>query len=235
MAQRTFDAFIFDLDGTLLDTLPDLTLLANRILRDVGCPERTQSEILSFVGNGVRRLMYQALPAGTPEDVTDRAMQIWNDHFQEYYEHTYPYPGVVELLYELRLRGVALGVVSNKLQAGVDQIVSVKLPGMVDDMLGESPAMPRKPDPTGVKMMMQALGAAPERTVYVGDSAGDMRAAHNAGLFAIAVKWGYNDPADFTEEGAVPDAVVGAPEELLAYASDPQADPDMDGIIGAAL
>lgn len=235
MAERTFDTFIFDLDGTLLDTLPDLTLLANRILRDVGCPERTQSEILSFVGNGVRRLMYQALPEGTPEDVTDHAMQIWNDHFQEYYEHTYPYPGVTDMLHQLRLRGVRIGVVSNKLQAGVDQIVSVKLPGMVDDMLGESPAVPRKPDPTGIRMMMQALGATPERCVYVGDSAGDMKAAHNAGLFAVAVKWGYNDVAGFTEDGAVPDAVVGAPEELLAFAVDPQADADMDGIIGADL
>lgn len=235
MTARAFDTFIFDLDGTLLDTLPDLTLLANRILRDVSCPERTQAEILSFVGNGVRRLMYQALPEGTPEDTAERAMQIWNDHFQEYYEHTFPYPGIEDMLRELRLRGVRIGVVSNKLQAGVDQIVSVKLPGMVDDMLGESPMVPRKPDPTGVNMMMQALGAAPDRTVYVGDSEGDMRAAHNAGLFAIAVAWGYNDPAGFAGEGALPDAVVEAPEELLAFAAAAQADPDMDGAIGADL
>lgn len=235
MATRKFDTFIFDLDGTLLDTLPDLVLLANRILRDVGYPERSESEILSFVGNGVRRLMYQALPEGAPEDVTDRAMQIWNDHFQEYYEHTFPYPGVMETLHELRLRGVRIGVVSNKLQAGVDQIVSVRLSGMVDDMLGESPAVPRKPDPTGINMMIRALGSVPEKTVYVGDSAGDMRAAHNAGLFAIAVRWGYNDPDGFTADEEIPNAIVGVPEELLAYAYDPEADSDIDGVIGADL
>ncbi|WP_165253939.1 HAD family hydrolase [Adlercreutzia sp. ZJ304] len=222
MTARKFDTFIFDLDGTLLDTLPDLTLLANRILREVGYPERSESEILSFVGNGVRRLMYQALPEGAPEEITDRAMQIWNDHFQEYFEHTHPYPGIVDVLQQLRARSVRIGVVSNKLQAGVDQIVSIRLPGMIDDMLGESPAVPRKPDPTGINMMVRSLQTTPEHTVYVGDSAGDMRAAHNAGLFAIAVRWGYNNPDNFADQGAqaIPDAIVNSAEELLAYAVD---------------
>lgn len=235
MADRTFDTFIFDLDGTLLDTLPDLTLLANRILRDVGYPERTEKEILSFVGNGVRRLMYQALPSDAPEDVIERAMCIWNDHFQEYFEHTFPYPGITDVLHELRMRGCRIGVVSNKLQAGVDQIVSVRLPGMVDDMLGESPAVPRKPDPTGINMMMAGLGSTPERTVYVGDSLGDMRAAKAAHTFAVAVSWGYNDAQTFAQEGVAPDLIIDTPQELLRLAPEVPDTHGLDGITGAAL
>lgn len=212
-----FKTFIFDLDGTLLDTLPDLYLLANRILRDVGYPERTEQEILSFVGNGVRRLMYQALPDDAPEEVVDEAMRIWNAHFQEYYEHTFPYNGVVEMLEQLRVRGAKIGVVSNKLQAGVDQIISVRLPGLVDCMFGESPSVPRKPDPAGIEMAMAVLGANPETTVYVGDSPGDIAAAHNAGIYAVAVAWGYHEKADFTAEGVVahPDLVIEEPAQLL--------------------
>lgn len=219
MAESRFTTYIFDLDGTLLDTLPDLTQLANRILCDMGYPKRTEQEILTFVGNGVRRLMYQALPDDAPEDVVERAMQIWNNHFQEYHQLTQPYPGVVELLEELRRRGAGIGVVSNKLQAGVDQIVSMKLPGLVDDMLGESPAVPRKPDPTGIKMMMASLGGTPENTVYVGDSPGDMRAARAAGVFAVACTWGYHDREDFeaprADADALPDAIVDEPRQIL--------------------
>lgn len=224
MAESRFNTYIFDLDGTLLDTVPDLTLLANRILRDVGYPEHTQEEILSYVGNGVRRLMYQALPDDAPEEVVDRAMQIWNDHFQEYYENTHPYAGVVDMLKQLRERGAHIGVVSNKLQAGVDQIISVRLSGLIDDMLGESPMVPRKPDPTGIRMMMAALGGTPESTVYIGDAPGDMRAAHNAGVFAVAVTWGYHDREDFEAADvpveARPDAIIDTPGQVLTLSED---------------
>lgn len=224
MAERTFDTFIFDLDGTLLDTLPDLTLLANWILREEGFPERTQEEILSFVGNGVRRLMYQALPADAPEEAADEAMKLWDDHFQEYYKHTHPYSGIVEMLQELRFRGCRIGVVSNKLQAGVDQIISICLPGMIDVMFGESDFVQRKPDPSGINLAMKWLESTPERTVYIGDSPGDIRAARNAGVFSVGVSWGYHEEGDFAAEDADPDMLIHSPEELLSLTADTKHD-----------
>lgn len=224
LTNRTFDTFLFDLDGTLLNTLPDLALLTNSVLKDEGYPPRTEAEILSFVGNGVRRLMYQALPADASEEETDRAMQLWDDRFHEYYHHTHPYPGVVETLQELHKRGCNVGAVSNKLQAGVDLILDICLPGLVPVRFGEGGkdaqgrVMPRKPDPTGIYMAMDELHATPEKTVYIGDSPGDIRAARNAGVFAIGVSWGYHEPQDFTAEHAEPDMMIDSPEELLALA-----------------
>ncbi len=209
------DTFIFDLDGTLLDTIPDLMALTNMILKELGCPQRTQEEILSFVGSGVRRLIYLALPADASEQTREEAMTIWNQHFHEYYHQTKPFPGVIPLLDELKGRGIGLGVVSNKLQAGVDQIMSICLPGYVTVMYGESPLIPRKPDPTGIQQAMRMLKTAPANTVYVGDSPGDIKAARNAGVFAVAVLWGYHAKEDFVNEGVEPDLYVEHPEELL--------------------
>lgn len=212
----TFRNFIFDLDGTILDTLPDLVLLTNNILSELGCPERSEAEILSFVGNGVRRLMYQALPDDASEEICDRAMELWNERFYNYYEHTFPYPGITEMLDALKEKGCPLGVVSNKLQSGVDLIIYKCLPDYFAVMLGESPICPRKPDPTGLQLAMQVMGAAPVDTAYVGDSPSDMVAAHNAGLLGVAVLWGYHKKEDFSTEGAgKPDLFIEKPEDLL--------------------
>ena len=218
MGERRYDTFIFDLDGTLLDTVPDLTLLTNRILREVGAPEHTQEEILSYVGAGVRRLIHLALPPDTPEDVQEEAMALWNDLFMDYYEHTFPFPGVVDMLSELRERGIRLGVVSNKLQPGVDVIMQRVLPGMVDVMYGESALIPRKPDPTGIQVAMKFLKTAAPDTIYVGDSPGDMIAGRNAGTATAAVLWGYHKKKDFAAEDAEPDYYVSEPHELLKLA-----------------
>ncbi len=209
------DTFIFDLDGTLLDTIPDLMALTNRILEELGCPQRTQEEILSFVGSGVRRLIYLALPPDATEKTRDRAMELWNQHFHEYYHQTKPFPGVMPLLDGLKEREMGIGVVSNKLQAGVDQIMSICLPGYTAVMYGESPLIPRKPDPTGIQQAMRMLKTAPANTAYVGDSPGDIKAARNAGVFAVAALWGYHAKEDFANEGAEPDLYAEHPEQLL--------------------
>lgn len=215
---RKFDTFIFDLDGTLLDTVPDLTLLTNRILREVGYPEHTQEEILSYVGSGVRRLMYLALPKDVPESVREEAMSLWNKHFMDYYHHTEPYPEVVSMLTQLRERKCALGVVSNKLQPGVDAIMNKRLPGMVDVMFGESELIPRKPDPKGIEVAMKFLKTAPADTIYIGDSPGDVKAGKNAGTATAVVLWGYHKKQDFIDADAVPDVFVSEPLELLQCA-----------------
>lgn len=215
--EMRFDTFIFDLDGTLLDTVPDLTLLTNRILREVGESEHTQEEILSYVGAGVRRLIYLAMPPDAPEEKVDHAMDLWNAYFMDYYHHTEPYLGIPQLLHDLRERGDALGVVSNKLQSGVDRIMDIKLPGAVDLMYGESDVTPRKPDPTGIMHAMTALHATPERTVYVGDSPNDIVAGHRAGCATAAVLWGYHDEQDFIGADVRPDIIVAHPLDLLQY------------------
>lgn len=216
--ERMFDTFIFDLDGTLLDTVPDLTLLTNRILREVGAPEHTQEQILTYVGSGVRRLIQLALPEGASEATRDEAMDLWNQYFAEYYHHTAPYPGVVELLRDLRERHCGIGVVSNKLQSGVDVVMNMLLPNLVDIMFGESPLIPRKPDPTGIETAMRFLKTAPADTIYVGDSPGDVLAGRNAGCATAAVLWGYHKKEDFAAEDAVPDIYVAEPSELLQFA-----------------
>lgn len=220
MTSRTFDTFIFDLDGTLLDTIPDLVLLTNKILEDVGCPTRTPEEILSFVGAGVRRLIYLALPEGSSPELQERAMDLWNEGFHDYYHNTHPFPGIPEMLDDLRERGCGIGVVSNKLQAGVDLIMAMRLPDKVDVMYGESPLIPRKPDPTGIQQAMKMLKTAPEDTVYIGDSPGDIKAARNAGVFAVAVLWGYHHKHDFAEQDAEPDLYIESPDQLIPLARD---------------
>lgn len=221
---RKFDTFLFDLDGTLLNTLPDLVLLTNSILEEEGYPPRTEAEILSFVGNGVRRLMYQALPPYVSDEATERAMELWNERFHEYYHNTHPYPGIIDTLQELRERGCKVGAVSNKLQAGVDAILDICMPGLLDVRFGEGGVdskgriMPRKPDPLGICMAMTELGSSPEDTVYIGDSPGDIRAAHNAGVFSVAVSWGYHEIEDFAKESAKPDMIIDSPVALLALA-----------------
>lgn len=215
MAERDFNTFIFDIDGTLLDTVDDLALLTNRILTEVGCPTHTTPEILSYVGAGMRRLIFLALPEGASEETIDRAVELWNEHFAEYYHETHPFPGVVELLEEIRARGGKVGAVSNKQQAGVDLIMAKCLPGQVDIMFGESPSVPRKPDPKGIQLAMAHLGSTPEQTVYVGDSPSDVVAAKNAGVFSVVVLWGYHKREDFSGKSE-PDLFVTEPSEILS-------------------
>lgn len=216
METRKFRNFIFDLDGTLLDTVPDLVLLTNHILREVGCPEHTQEEIVSYVGAGVRRLIYLALPDDASDELLDKAVGLWNEMFYDYYENTFPYEGIPHVLDALKEDGCGVGLVSNKLQSGVDLIITKRLPGYFDVMLGESPIAPRKPDPTGIKLAMQVMGADKDDTVYIGDSPSDVEAAHNAGLYAVAVLWGYHKLEDFPDEGPrKPDMILSDPQELL--------------------
>lgn len=221
-SKPSFDTFVFDLDGTLLDTLPDLTVLTNEALAQEGYPPRTQDEIHGFVGNGLMALMYQAIPEGTDAGDAERAMERWKDLFPTYgNDLTVPYPKVQEMLSELLKRGCKLGVLSNKFDAGVQQVIGQKLPGIFEVAHGECAEIPRKPDPTGLLRTIRELGSIPERTVYVGDSPGDVRTARNAGAFAVAVTWGYHDEADFSAEGADPDLMARSPLDLLALAPAP--------------
>ena len=187
-----YDLAIFDLDGTILDTLNDLANAVNHALEAHGHPVRTLEEIRRFVGNGVANLISRSVPEGT--DASDCAAVLAG--FKAYYrEHvndaTHPYPGIPELLGALRSAGVKVGVNSNKFDAALQNLCRIHFDGLYDLAAGECETTPKKPDPTAAKRMMAALGVKPERTVYIGDSAVDLETAKNAGTDSAWVSWGF--------------------------------------------
>ena len=210
-----FDAFIFDLDGTLLDTLPDLVNLTNMVLREWGMPARTTEEINSFVGSGARVLLKRAASEGTPDETIDEILARWKQLYPEHgHKYTKPYPGMPETLEQLKARGAKLGVLSNKFDAAVRDVIGSQFPGVFDMARGECEQIPRKPDPTGLLWMMERLGARPESTVYVGDSGGDMAVASAAGAYPVGVTWGYRSAEVLVE--SVAQRLIDSPAELLA-------------------
>lgn len=215
--KKSFDTFIFDLDGTILDTLPDLVVVTNEALREQGFPERTHDEVLSFVGNGLVALMCQAVPENTPKDIADQAVACWKRFNLEYDNHlTAPYPHVPETLAELRRRGCKLGVLSNKFDGGVRKIIAQCLPGLFDVEHGECEEIPRKPNPAGLLRTIEELGSTPERTAYLGDSPNDILVAHRAGACGIGVSWGYHTAQEMRDAGS--DIMLESFSDLLKYA-----------------
>lgn len=218
----SFNTFVFDLDGTLLDTLDDLVVLTNEVLAEFDMPSHTREEINSYVGNGAQALIYQAVLEGTPREVADACLARWKEAYDLFpNDLTKPYDGVEEMLAALRARGCKLGILSNKFDGGVQFIVKKCLDGKVDVAHGEGGALgfPRKPDPAGLLATIEELGGEPARTVYVGDSPGDIHVARNAGCYAVGVAWGYHDPNDFAAEGWEPDMLVTEPVQIVALAS----------------
>ena len=212
-----FDTLIFDLDGTLLDTLPDLVELTNEALREQGFPARTRDEIHSFVGAGAEALIRLAVPDTATPEQADATMRRWKELYPIIGNKlTAAYPHMVETLEELKSRGIRLGVLSNKFDAGVHDVINLYLPGIFDVMHGESEEIPRKPDPTGLLRTIAELGSTPERTAYVGDSGTDVAVSRNAGAFSIGAAWGYHGAAGLRKAGA--DAVIEDPRELLRFA-----------------
>lgn len=192
---RAIKTVIFDLDGTILDTLPDLVLITNTALAEHGFAERTQAEILSFVGNGPRALLSQAVPEDTSEKIIDETFATWKRVHDEIDGlQTRAFPGIGEAVLALREAGVRVGVLSNKYDQAVQRIMAAKMPGLFEVMHGDSDEYPRKPDPTGLLKTIAELGGAPQTTAYVGDSPSDMEVARRAGCMRVAVSWGYRAP-----------------------------------------
>lgn len=214
--ERRFDAFVFDLDGTLLDTLPDLVNVTNETLAHFNYPQHSEDEILHMVGNGLKSLISQAVP----HDLTDGRMSETLAYWKAAYDErgsikTAPYEGIRETLAALRKRGYKTAVLSNKYNQGVQEVIAHYLDGLFDYALGEGP-VPRKPDPTGLLHVAQVLESKPERIVYIGDSTVDIQVARNAGTFALGAAWGYQPVEALIEQGA--DAIAYAPCDILKYA-----------------
>ncbi len=208
-----YSAYIFDLDGTLLDTLPDLVRLTNMVMEQRGWPQHTRDEILSYVGDGGRVLVRRAAPASVGQSEADEAYELWRSLYPEYgHALTKPYPGMVELLDRLKARGAKLGVLSNKFDAAVKAVIGEHFPGTFDVACGECEEIPRKPDPRGLLRMMDQLDVDPDQVVYIGDSGTDMSVAVAAGALPVGVSWGYRPVEVLHAAGAA--RIVNDPCEL---------------------
>jgi len=192
---------LFDLDGTLLDTLEDLSEAVNHALGLRGLPPHTLEEYRGMVGHGVRSLVKQALESSlaNPADaLVDAALADFKAYYQAHIDvHTHPYPGIPELLTDLHERGVRLAVASNKFQEGTEYLIQRFFPGIpFVAILGNRPGWPLKPDPEIVQDVLSRAQVAPEDALLVGDSPTDMRTACNGGIEALAVSWGYRTPEE---------------------------------------
>ena len=209
---------IFDLDGTLLDTIADLAESANHALKQLGYPTRDVEMIRTFVGNGVNKLLFRALP---DEEKTEENMMRMRTHFVPYYDAhnadlSAPYPGIVALLEELQAKGLRMAVASNKYQEATVKLVKHYFP-MIDfvEILGQREGINVKPDPTIVFDILKKAGVSKEETLYVGDSGVDMQTAIYAGVDAIGVTWGFRPRTEL--EDFHPMGLIDQAEELLGF------------------
>jgi len=212
------NTIIFDLDGTLLNTLTDLANATNYALRTHHLPERTEQEVRGNLGRGYRFLLTHSAPEGTSEETIDQLLAT----FQPYYEAhcldaTAPYDGILPLLAELKRRGVKMAIVSNKGDAAVKTLARQLFGGLIEIAVGESENVRRKPNPDTVLAAMRELGSAKEECVYVGDSEVDFATACNAEIPCISCLWGFRDEDFLREQGA--NIFVRKPEEVLAVFS----------------
>ncbi len=210
---KKYDAVIFDLDGTLLNTLEDLTDATNVALAAFGMPMRTMDEVRRFVGNGARRLFELAVPGGSDNPQFEEVFAAFKEHYALHCnDKTKAYDGVMELLLELRQEGYALAIVSNKPDFAVKELAEIYFNGLAGTAIGEKEGVARKPAPDTVWAALKELGIPAERAVYVGDSDVDIMTAENAGLPCISVLWGFRDEAFLREHGAK--ELVHTPEEI---------------------
>ena len=215
-----YELVIFDLDGTLLNTLDDLAASANRALARAGFPARSTEEVRRFIGGGVSRLIHRAVPEGTPEIVCEAVLSDFKrDYTENVNVHTRPYPGIAELLVRLRAAGVRTAVNSNKVDNATQLLCRAHFEGLLDMALGEVAGIPRKPAPDGAQRIMEALNVAPEKALYVGDGDADLLTAQNAGIDCAWVSWGYRRreelegldiPRAFDDVGALSDFILDA-------------------------
>jgi phosphoglycolate phosphatase len=204
---------IFDMDGTILNTMEDLRNCVNYALRQSGYPERTMDEVRCFVGNGLHKLVERAVPQGTDDEVVEK---VFTDLKAYYREHctdcTRTYDGIPELLVKLREMGVKTAVVSNKADYAVQQLVKVYFDGLFDMSVGEREGINKKPAPDSVYEVLKTLGFEKSESIYIGDSEVDVATARNAGIDSIIVEWGFRDRPYLEEQGAK--VFAKTPEEV---------------------
>ena len=213
------DTIIFDLDGTLLDTLQDLADSVNAALSANGFPMRTVDEVRRFVGNGVRRLMELAIEDGVHHPLFEKTLADFKAHYALHcMDKTAPYDGVLPLLESLNRRGYKLAVVSNKFDAAVKELNLQYFGDWIPVAIGEKATVRKKPAPDSVFAAIEALGSDISRSIYVGDSEVDILTAKNAGIPCALVTWGFRDRAYLIENGG--ELLFDDADALKAYITD---------------
>ena len=211
-----YTIYIFDLDGTLLDTLGDLAASVNFALRSCGLPEHSIDDVRRFVGNGVRKLMERAVPDGADNPLFEEAYASFRQYYMEHaLDTTRPYDGIPKTLAALKARGCRLAVVSNKMMAATQALCSHFFPDTIEVAIGEHEAegIRKKPAPDTVIAALRALGVGKEHAVYVGDSDVDIQTARNSGLPCISVLWGFRDRDFLKQHGA--ETFISTPSDLF--------------------
>lgn len=211
-----YDTIIFDLDGTLLNTLDDLCDSTNYALAIHGFPTRSIAEVRRFVGNGIRKLIERAVPENASPEQIEAVFADFKKHYDIHCnDKTGPYGGVIELLRELKGRGYKLGIASNKVKSAVEKLNDIYFEGLIDSAAGVADGKPTKPDPYMIEVMLEELGSTKDSTLYVGDSQVDVQTAANTGLDMVTVLWGFRDRDELEAAGAV--RFIDKPMELLGY------------------
>lgn len=209
-----YKSYIFDLDGTLLDSLTDLAASCNYALRINNMPERTIDEVRMFVGNGVRKLMERAIPYGDRNELFQKTYTDFRDHYLIHnLDHTSPYNGIITMLKSLKDDGCNIAVVSNKFYAATQELVNHFFGDYVSVAIGERDNIRKKPSPDTVFEALRQLNVEKDGAVYIGDSDVDVMTAKNCGMPCISVLWGFRDKKFLIEHGA--NVFVEKPSEIL--------------------
>lgn len=208
------EGIVFDLDGTLIDTLDDLMDSVNFALAKYDFPARNLDEIRSFVGNGVKRLVDLSVPEGTSEEIGADCLAVFKEHYKGNSRNkTAPYAGIKEMLAKVKEKGYKTAVVTNKIQDAAIEIIRSFFGDKIDVIIGQVDGVAQKPEPDGVWLALEKLGVSKENSVYVGDSEVDCMTAHNAGIPCIGVTWGFRDRSVLEEHKA--EFIIDKPEELF--------------------
>lgn len=212
-----YHTILFDLDGTLLNTLEDLTDAVNYVMDAYDFPEHSIEDVRCFVGNGIRVLMQRAIPEGEENPQFDEAFELFKRYYLAHNKvKTRPYDGIMELLGELKKRGVHMAIVSNKNQPTVEALCEEEFQGLISVAVGDGEGRARKPAPDGPMEAIRRLGlSGTEGVLYVGDSEVDAQTAENAGLGCVLVTWGFRTRQEMAPYAAF--SFIDRPEELLEF------------------
>ena len=211
-----YKAVLFDMDGTVLDTVGDLTDAINVSLEKFGFPQRGTEEVKSFLGKGPAHFVNCAVPEGTDEATKQQILAFYGPYYDSHCQiKTAPYPGIMELLKALKARGIKLAVISNKQEPAVKALAKQHFGALLELAVGTSPSIRCKPDPSAVLAAMEELGLEKSETLYVGDMDVDLNTARNAGIDCVCVAWGFLGRKKLEALGA--EHIVDSAEELLEF------------------
>lgn len=208
-----YDAVLFDMDGTLLDTLEDIRDALNQTLEEFHYPTHVADDVRRFIGNGARMLIRRALPEYTEEKTIETVLPVFQERYmRQASDKTRPYHGVLPMLTALDEAGLKLAIISNKDDNKVKHLTKEHFGSLIHVAIGMRSGVPRKPEPDMLHIALQKIGAAPERSLYIGDAPTDFLAAQNAGMDCILARWGYGNPKELSL--LMPLFFAGDPAEL---------------------